>query len=381
MHATLPLPASFRTGIPAVAAIVFASVAAVAQPPSQDSAKEENGIVWLDVRNFTVEGRGWPEQDLKAPFDRLPARAEGKVRSAVWSLSHDSAGVCIRFASDAPAIHCRWTLLKSNLAMPHMPATGVSGVDLYVNTDKGWRWLANGRPTQTTNETALIANLPPLRREYLLYLPLYNGVSSVEVGVEKGKSLSPLPRDEKRAKPIVFWGTSITQGGCASRPGMVHTAILGRRLNVPVVNLGFSGNGKMEPKVAELLAEIDAAVYVMDCLPNCTAAEVTERSAPLVAILRKARPSTPIVLVEDRTYADAFLVSERESRNTSARAALKAEYDKLVAAGDKNLHYLRGDTLLGPDGEDTVDGSHPTDLGFIRQADAMEKILRPLIRP
>jgi hypothetical protein len=205
---------------------VFASVAAVAQPPSRDSAKEENGVVWHDVRNFTVEGRGWPEQDLEAPFDRLPAKAEGKVRSAVWSLSHDSAGVCIRFASDAPAIHCRWTLLKSNLAMPHMPATGVSGVDLYVNTDKGWRWLANGRPTKTTNETALIANLPPLRREYLLYLPLYNGVSSVEVGVANGRPLSPLPRDEKRAKSIVFWGTSITQGGCASRPGMVHTAIL-----------------------------------------------------------------------------------------------------------------------------------------------------------
>jgi hypothetical protein len=265
--------------------------------------------------------------------------------------------------------------------MPHMPATGVSGVDLYVNTDKGWRWLANGRPTQTTNESSLIANLPPLRREYLLYLPLYNGVSSVEVGVAKGRPLSPLPRDEKRAKPIVFWGTSITQGGCASRPGMVHTAILGRRLNVPVINLGFSGNGKMEPEVAELLAEIDAAAFVMDCLPNCTAAEVTERTAPLVAILRKAHPTTPIVLVEDRTYADAFLVSDRESRNTSARAALKTEYDKLVAAGDKNLHYLRGDTLLGPDGEDTVDGSHPTDLGFVRQADAMEMILRPLIRP
>ena len=162
---------------------------------------------------------------------------------------------------------------------------------------------------------------------------------------------------------------------------MVHTAILGRRLNIPVINLGFSGNGKMEPEVAELLAEIDAAVYVMDCLPNCTAAEVTERTAPLVAILRKARPSTPIVLVEDRTYANAFLIAAQENRNSSARAALKAEYEKLVAAGDKNLHYLRGDTLLGADGEDTVDGSHPTDLGFVRQADAMERILGPLVKP
>jgi lysophospholipase L1-like esterase len=265
--------------------------------------------------------------------------------------------------------------------MPHMPATGVSGVDLYVNTGSSWHWLATGRPTNTTNSTALVASLPAQRREYLLHLPLYNGVSNVEIGITGGASIAALPREQKTAKPIVFWGTSITQGGCASRPGMVHTAILGRRLDVPVINLGFSGNGKMEPEVAALIAEIDAAVYVMDCLPNCTADEVKERTAPLVAILRKARPATPIVLVEDRTYADAFLIQSRKDRNSSARAALKAEYEKLVAAGERNLHYLRGDTLLGADGEDTVDGSHPTDLGFVRQAEAMESILAPLLYP
>src|SRR5262249_11874186 len=152
--------------------------------------------------------------------------------------------------------------------------TGVSGVDLYVKTDQGWHWLGTGRPTQQTNTAALVSGLPNQRREYTLYFPLYNGGSSIEIGIAKEALISPLPRDDGNAKPIVFWGTSITQGGCASRPGMVHTAILGRRLNVPVINLGFSGNGKMEPEVAELLAEIDAAIYVVDCLPNCTAAEV-----------------------------------------------------------------------------------------------------------
>jgi hypothetical protein len=371
---------SYRAATPALAAILVAALAAAAEPPSQSPRKKDDGTVWQDVRHLVVEGRGWPEKDLKAPFDRLPAKAEGKVRAAVWGLSHDSAGLCARFTSDAPAIHCRWTLLKASLALPHMPATGVSGVDLYVNTGRGWHWLATGRATQPTNTAALVSDLPRQRRDYLLYLPLYNGVSRVEVGAAQGAGLSPLPRDEQRAKPIVFWGTSITQGGCASRPGMVHTAILGRRLDVPVINLGFSGNGKMEAEVAALLAEIDAAAYVIDCLPNCTAAEVTERTAPLVATLRHARPTTPIVLVEDRTYADAFLVAARQRHNTGARAALKAEYEKLVAAGDKNLHYLRGDTLLGADGEDTVDGSHPTDLGFVRQAEAMEKILRPLVK-
>jgi hypothetical protein len=363
------------------AAALAASLWAATGSRGQEAVQGENGLAWHDVRALTVEGRGWPENELKAPFDRLPAKAEGKVRPAVWGLSHDSAGICVRFASDSPTIHCRWALLKSNLAMPHMPATGVSGVDLYMNTNRGWHWLATGRPTIPTNTAALVTSLPKQRREYLLYLPLYNGVSSVEVGVSQEASLSPLPREGKAVKPIVFWGTSITQGGCASRPGMVHTAILGRGLNVPVINLGFSGNGKMEPEVAKLLAELDAAVYVIDCLPNCTAVEVTERTAPLVGIIRKGRPTTPIVLVEDRTYADAFVVSARRERNSTSRAALRAEYEKLVASGDKNLHFLRGDTLLGGDGEDTVDGSHPTDLGFLRQAEAMNTILRPLVKP
>lgn len=370
---------SYRSATTSLASSLAITLAAINNSAGQESPKVDKSVTWHDVRTLTVEGRGWPEKELKSPFDRLPAKAEDKVRSAVWGLSHDSAGICVRFSSDSPAIHCRWTVLKSNLALPHMPATGVSGVDLYVNADRNWHWLATGRPTNPTNSVALVTSLPRQRREYLLYLPLYNGVSSVEIGIAKDASLSSLPREDKIARPIVFWGTSITQGGCASRPGMVHTAILGRRLKVPVINLGFSGNGKMEPEVAELLAEIDASIYVMDCLPNCTAAEVTERTAPVVAILRKARPMTPIVLVEDRTYADAFLVAARNSRNASARAALKAEYEKLIAAGVKNLHYIRGETLLGTDGEDTVDGSHPTDLGFVRQADAMESILAPLI--
>src|SRR5262249_29415705 len=159
-------------------------------------------------------------------------------------------------------------------------------------------------------------------REYLLYLPLYNGVKSVEVGVPKGAALTKAsPRPADHAKPLVFYGTSITQGGCASRPGMVHTAILGRRLERPVINLGFSGNGRMEREMAELLAELAPAVYVLDCLPNMDAALVAQRVEPFVRTLRKARPDTPILLVEDRSYTTAFLLDGPKQRNATSRAA------------------------------------------------------------
>lgn len=334
-------------------------------------------IHWTNARELDVEGKGWT--DTKAFYDRLPARAEGVVPGPVWGLSRHSAGLCVRFTSDTTAIHARWTVLNGNLAMPHMPATGVSGLDLYVKTSAGrWHWLGVGQPVQSpTNTSALVSGLPAGRRDYLLYLPLYNGVTSLEIGVPDGSSVEKsTPRTEDHRKPIVFYGTSITQGGCASRAGAVHTAILGRRLDRPVINLGFSGSGRMEPAMATLEAELDPAVYVLDCLPNMSSAEVTERVEPFVRTLRKAHPQTPIILAEDRFYSQASLLPGQMHHNTENHKALKAVYDRLVADGVQGLHYLPGEGQLGSDGEGTVDGSHPTDLGFVRMADAFEPVLR-----
>lgn len=354
-----------------------------AQPLSLEKGRLEGDLRWYDARLLGPEGQGWEE--TKAPYDRLPAKAEGVVRPPVWGLSRHCAGICVRFQTSSPQIAARWTLTSERLEMNHMPATGVSGLDLYVwqEDEAGgkWYWLATGRPTKfPDNQATLVADLSAEPRKYLLYLPLYNGVSKVELGFSSEHAIAPLPRPADRRKPIVFWGTSITQGGCASRTGMVHTAILGRRLDRPVINLGFSGNGKMEPEVAELVAEIDAAAYVIDCLPNMGAVEVRERVEPLVKILRQKRPSTPILLAEDRTYSAAFLLNRLARRNASSRGELKAAYERLVEAGGEALFYLPGDPQLGNDNLGTVDGSHPTDLGFMRMADAFEPVLRTMLK-
>ncbi len=355
---------------------VNAKVNAKADPKSD----EQPSTAWYDIRLLEVEGRGW--NDTQAFYDRLPARAEGLVRTPVWGLSHDSAGMAVRFQTDATTIQARWTVKRKRLALFHMPATGASGLDLYVRLpDRTWRWLGIGRPKESpTNEVTLVRGLPAGKREYMLYLPLYNGVTSVEIGIAKKDRLETgTPRPASHAKPLVFWGTSITQGACASRTGMAHTAILGRRLNRPVINLGFSGNGKMEPEMAQLLAELDPAVYILDCLPNLVASEVKQRTEPVVRILRKSHPETPILLVEDNSYAHAFLVPEARQRNLTSRTELAAAYQRLKKAGVKHLYYLTGDQLLGQDGESTVDGTHPTNLGFMRLAAAMEKTLVPIL--
>lgn len=341
--------------------------------------EEDPSLTWHGVREVGVEGQGWI--DLKAPFDRLPAKAEKTVPPAVWGLGRHTAGLCVRFVTDTPALAVRWTVTSKKLEMPHMPATGVSGLDLYVKgTDGKYRWVNNARPTAQANSAKLFEGLAATPREYLLYLPLYNGVEELELGVPEGVTLKPAPpRPEERRKPLVFYGTSITQGGCASRPGLVHTAILGRRFDRPVINLGFSGSGKMDLEVAGLLGELDAAVFVLDCLPNLTALEVKERTAPFVRLLRKARPTTPILLVEDRTYSNAHFLPDLAARNKASRVALKEAFAALQKEGVTGLFYLRGDQLLGDDTEATVDGSHPNDIGFLRLADVLADAIAPLL--
>ena len=416
-----------------------------AKRPAPAAAVAEADLVWRDIREFRVEGKGWT--DTGRFYDRLPARAEGLVTKDVWSLSHHSSGMLARFATDATQIHARWTLRDKDLAMPHMPATGVSGLDLYVRTGGGWRWVGAGRPSLfPTNSSRLVSGLPPVpwfarrlgkprsdadtwvaaathgTRQYILYLPLYNGVESVEVGVPKGAEIGPgavpVPWFARRlgkprfgatatsawlaandasshgtiasshgtitsshgTKPICFYGTSITQGGCASRPGMAYIAILGRWLETPTINLGFSGSGKAEPEMADLLAELDPSVYVIDCLPNVDSAEtVRGRVIPMVEKLRAAHRRTPIVLVESVAFQRPPRLTDFHQSWMKKNAALRAGLRRLRAGGMKGLHHVPSAALLGDDGEATVDGIHPTDLGFLRIAQALEPVLRKLL--
>ena len=353
----------------------FAVAPLAAQTPAAEPAVE-----WHDLKALPLEGQGWT--DTKHPYDRLPARAEKLVRAPVWGLAHDSAGLSYRFVTDADTIRARWTLRKpERLAMPHMPATGVSGLDLYVRDAGEWRWLANGRPEKPdTNDKLLVRGLKPGQREYLLYLPLYNGVNSVEIGLPPGARWERAPERYAARPPIVFYGTSILQGGCASRPGMAYPSIVGRALDWPTINLGFSGNGKTEPEMAALLAELNPAAYVLDSLPNLDVAQVKERVEPFVQTLRARHPQTPILFVENVNYTDSGFLEARRGKVAEANSYLRKLYDRLKAAGDRHLHYVHASQLLGGDGEDTVDGTHPTDLGFTRMAQGVTPILREALR-
>lgn len=237
----------------------------------QASAQQTNQYnIWNPASGiYSLEGQAWPGQ-VKNFYDRLPEKAEKMVRVPVWYLSKNTAGMSLRFTSNAKEIIVRY-LVSGSLQMPHFAATGVSGVDLFAKEPgkKEWLWTAakfNFADTIQYNYSNLQHNGQPVLREYTLFLPLYNDVKWLEVLTPKESTLTPI--SPRKIKPIVVYGTSIAQGGCASRPGMGFTNILQRRLEVPVVNLAFSGNGKLEQPVLDLMTEIDPQVYVLDCLPN-----------------------------------------------------------------------------------------------------------------
>ncbi len=281
---------------------------------AQNFFTPEEEIDWYDVKELGVEGKGW--NDTTKYFDRLPAKAQGFVRDRLWDLS----------------MNLKWTVLN-DLDMPHMASTGIKGIDLYTKYNNKWRYVTTAGalvglktyqnksiPADSENEYELIKNMTPEFREYKLFLPLYDGVTKLEIGIDNNALInkaSPNP-----AKPIVFYGTS-RASACASRPGMAFPSILGRRLRRPTVNLGFAGNGRMEIEVGSLLAELDPCVYVIDCLPNMNESSVSERTVPLVRKIREAHKTTPILLVEDRSYTNARFFPARKRHHQKSRKALK----------------------------------------------------------
>lgn len=328
---------------------------------------------------IVVDDQAWPGE-VKDFYDRLPERSKKNVRKPLWDLSKNSAGLQLHFITDASEITIKYTV-AGTVQMPHMPATGVSGVDLYAE-DKMNHWLwAAGRFSFGDTIVYRFNNLSPVKKEYVLYLPLYNSVMWMQIAVPKANLFTVLPAQKE--KPVVVYGTSIAQGACASRPGLAWTNILSRKLNLPVINLGFSGNGRLEPELLDLLTKIDVKVYVLDCLPNMTTAylptyELKKRIVNAVLQLQSKKPFTPILFTEHDGYSDGGINHVRYKEYTEANKALDAVFDSLTASGFQHIYLLKKEAI-NQDIETMVDGTHPNDAGMMRYADAYEKKLKEIL--
>jgi len=262
--------------------------------------------------------------------------------------------------------------------MRNMHSFGQSGVDLYVrNTYWGTAVPDKDATPGKVYEHVYFRNQSRVMRDITIYLSLYSPVKVLEVGLDKNAALefgSPF----SVAAPVVFYGTSITQGGCASRPGMSYQAILGRQLNLNHINLGFSGNGKGEAAVARAVAEIDAAAFVLDFAQNNADVDsLAQVYDPFIGILRERHADTPIVAITPIYAASETTGSQR---NEQMRALIRKVVSRRIAAGDTHLQLVEGTDLLGPSrGDGLVDGTHPNDLGFQWMAEGLAARLRKVL--
>tara|TARA_B100001093_G_scaffold520524_1_gene617657 strand:+ start:4586 stop:5668 length:1083 start_codon:yes stop_codon:yes gene_type:complete len=335
--------------------------------PLSSHAQSEDNSIYYDNNFFLIEGTIVADSLKESPYDRLPSSYKNLVRRPVWDISKSSAGLSVRFLTNTTKLKVKWEVLN-DFSMNHMPDTGIKGVDLYYRNGEQWQYINTGRPQGMVSMYTLIENMTEEMREFKLFLPLYDGVKNIQIGIDPTSTISKALKNPK--KPIIFYGTSITQGGCASRTGMVHTNIIARELDIDVANFGFSGNGRMEQPIAELISTVEPALYVIECMPNMIKPElITERTIPLVNTIRAKNPNTPIIFVDLFKSPMTFLNTKMKNENTAMDHALKAEFDKMIESGYDNIYFIETPKLTESEHEGTVDAIHFTDLGFQRYAD------------
>ena len=348
-------------------------------------AQEKQVIKWwnpVDSEYHVISGQAWPNE-VNTIYHRLPARAEENVRKAVWNLSKQSAGLSIRFWSNSNTIRVKYKV-KGKYAMPHMPSTGQNGLDLYSKSKDGewlrsWGKYSFGKVNSynfVIDESSV--GYKKYGREYQLFLPLYNETDSLEIGVSQDAFFEALPI--RKDKPIVAYGTSICQGACASRPGMAWTNILERKLERPVINLGFSGNGKLEPELIDLMAEIDAKAYVLDCLPNLNPNNDDTYQLILNAVhkLKEKRPDIPVILTSHIGYASELTNKAWLDWNNKLNKELNRAFSYLKSEDINGIFLLQKEDLSFTF-EEYVDNIHPNDLGMMQYANVYEKLLREVL--
>ncbi len=337
-------------------------------------------VVFFDVvkKPFSLEGFPWGDP-AKGQFYRLPPslRTPSEVNwGCLWTGQNNTTGGCVRFRTDANVI-----ALRSKLHCPgdlsHMPRSGSSGFDLYVGGGTDFRHVGTVQPLsgQINLESVVFSNdeWPREMREWRINLPLYGGMEWLEIGLPSWASLEEAPAHA--VKPILFYGSSITQGGCASRPGNCYSSWLCRAVDAEQINLGFSGCGKGEPDVARVIGSLDLSAFVMDYDHNAPTYEhLLNTHETFYKIVREARPSLPIIMMSkcdiwrDRNYA----------ATAARRDLIKANYERGIAAGDKHLYFIDGEELFGTVDREAcaVDCCHPNDLGFYRMYERVLPVLR-----
>ena len=327
---------------------------------------------FFDSKTLIAQGITEPSLSRKYPYQRIPDHYKKTLRKELWDFSQDSAGVSITFQTNSSKILFKWKV-KIDFKMNHMTNTAIKGLDLYEFKHNNWIYASTGIPNNKKNEQVLFQNKNDIMRKFRLHLPLYDIITDLKIGID---SKSDFINSKTDSKIIVFYGTSITQGGCASRPGLAHTNIISRNTNYNCINFGFDGNGHLETSVGLILSKTKANFYMIDCLPNVDMKLIKTNVIPLIESIRSSNQSMdkPIIFVEQPDAHDNYIEENIIEKNM----ALKHQVLNAKKAGHKNIFTIDCRGSLGQDNEATVDGIHYNDIGYKRFAKHLIKELRKL---
>lgn len=324
---------------------------------------------------FQISGFAWFERDRV--FRRLPINPPAMLPPRVDELSDCTSGGQLRFKTNARTLKIK-VELSGPASMGHMTALGQCGFDLYIGELGNQQYLSSAiPPLNEVNYESVFWDFSNVSmadefREVTINFPLYQGVKDIQIGTDWQASIEA-PSSYASEKRIIFYGTSILQGGCASRPGMSYTNILSRRFPIEFINLGFSGNGKGEEEVALTIREIERqACFVVDYEANVSPQEYEATLEPFLKLYREYHQELPIIVISRINYSrDIF--PERYAESVRRRNHAKTVVEKRRENGDTNISFIDGANLLGRNwAECTVDGTHPNDLGFMHMALALE---------
>lgn len=344
-------------------------------------SQDFNRFNWVSVGQdgtWRLQGK-LEDTSLTASLYRLPASAKAVVRKEVWNLSRNPAGVYLDFYTEADTVAFAYRC-EQNINLKHMSAIGISGIDVYAKLkDNRWVWVKTKYIALNNDDVKVVMEGLDVKdlAYYRLYFPLYNTVADFKIGLNRPVDLISL---ENKGKPIVVYGTSITQGASASRAGMSWTALLGRRVEMPVVNLGFSANGRLEKEIVDVIAKQEASLYIIDCLPNLvvfTDEEVRQRLLYTWQTLRKSHPQTPIIFAEHADATINLLNTDSQRAYERVNRNLNRFIVENITGKDAHVHLVTAQSI-GLDIDDTADGIHPSDRGMKKYADAYEKVIRDL---
>lgn len=330
---------------------------------------------WVDARDLAIHGH--TQKCEQHPYHRID-HAATNLNKKLATMAEEAAGLYVSFKTNSSFIAASWSIV------PHRTRDNMSmimqrGLDIYIKQDGEWRYAQSSRitpdPAVTSYKKLLVKRLPKEEKEFMLYLPGWSEVKSLQIGIEEGATIEGTPSPFRHK--VVVYGSSITHGACASRAGMTYTAIMSRNLGIDFINFGFAGQCMMQPEFLEILQKCEADAFIFDTFSNPSAKVIEARLANFVEGITKAHPGKPLIFIQSaiplETCVDPGKRAKRELRFGTAARIMK-ELQKQY----KDIYLLDVKDVIGKDG--SADNTHPNDLGFSRLVDTYQPKIAKILR-